>query len=213
MRSTTMPVFLILTLLFISFFCQAAYSQDNQVNKYARETVDKYLKGMTIFELSEGKQMVTATSWPQWGNNPVLLKYETIFEGMFNTDIPSIKGYKRLVDAQVKSEAGTPLRKRVLLIAYPDAKDKKWRVLAFSTGTDVESAIAYGEKEIGNIKYLKDQFSYRFLAFWYASAGRLKDSYRTYRKAADLNRENPDDSTPQSDFDIHVDTLRRIMGN
>ncbi|MBM4307718.1 MAG: hypothetical protein FJ123_13395, partial [Deltaproteobacteria bacterium] len=132
MRSTTMQVFLTSALFFIMSFCQAAHSQDNPLNKYAQETVDKYLKGMSIFELSEGKQMVAATSWPQWGNKPVLLKYETVFEGMFNTDISTIKGYKRLVDAWVKSEAGTPLPRRVLLIAYPGARDKEWRVLVYS---------------------------------------------------------------------------------
>jgi len=127
-----MQVFLTSALFFIMSFCQAAHSQDNPLNKYAQETVDKYLKGMSIFELSEGKQMVAATSWPQWGNKPVLLKYETVFEGMFNTDISTIKGYKRLVDAWVKSEAGTPLPRRVLLIAYPGARDKEWRVLVYS---------------------------------------------------------------------------------
>jgi len=213
MRTIAMRFFLILTVLFISSTFHAAYSQDNQAINDAREAVDIYLKGMKIFELTEGKQMVAATSWPQWTRNPVLLKYETIFEGMFNTDISTIKGYKRLVDAQVKSEAGTPLERRVLLIAYPDARDKKWRVLVFSTGTDIEAAIAYGEKDLGNTRFTKAQFNYRFLAYWYAAAGRLTDSYRAYRKAADLNRKNPHDSTPQSDFDVHAETLARIMGN
>jgi len=205
--------FISFAVLFISLSFNVAYSQDNRVNTDARKAVDVYLKGMKILELTEGKQMVAATSWPDWGNNPVLLKYETIYEGMFDTDIASIKGYKRLLDAQVKSKAGTPLEKRILVVAYPGARDKKWRVLVFSTGTDIEEGIAYGKKELGNTKYIKDQFNYRFLAYWYAAAGRLNDSYQAYKKAADLNRNNPDDSTPQADFDVHTETLVQIMGN
>jgi len=212
MTKTSMKILLMIVSIFISHILNVAYAQNNRLNDNAREAVDVFLKGMKIVELTEGKEMVATTSWPQWANNPVLLKYESLYEGMFNTDIDSIKGYKRLLDAQVKSEAGTPLDKRILVVAYPGARDKKWRVLVFSTGTDIEKQISYGEQELGNTKYSKDQINYRFLAYWYAAAGKLKDSYRAYKKAGDLNRRDPSPYSSQSDFDIHVETLRQIVG-
>jgi len=214
MRKTSVN-YLTFAALFISLISSPAglcATQDDRIDIAARDAVDIYLKGMRIFELPEGKKMVAATSWPAWGNKPVLLKYQTLFEGMIDTDIDSIKGYKRLLDAQVKSEAGTPLEKRMLIVAYPGAGDKKWRVLIFSTGTDVAGEIAYGENRLGNTEYSKDQFKYRFLAYWYAAAGRLNDSLKAYKKAADLNMTNPDNSTPQSGFDVHADVIAQIIG-
>lgn len=78
----------------------------SKVDSDARKAVNVYLEGMKIFELSEGKQKVAATSWPTWGEMPVLMEYKTVYEGMFDTDIASIKGYKRLINGKVLSIPG-----------------------------------------------------------------------------------------------------------
>jgi hypothetical protein len=205
-------ILVLLAFLIISCFSNIS-SAEEKIDNAARAVADKYLKGMVIADLPEGRQMISESAWPDWGSNPVLLKHETIFEGMIDTDVPTIKGYKRLIDAQVESQAGTPLPQRHILVAYPNNQDKKWRVLVFSTGINVERQIASNEKSLGDTSYnTKDQINYRRLAYWYAAAGRLNDSYQAYKKAGDLNRKDPDNYTKQSVFDASTETLKKILG-
>lgn len=203
---------IVLTALLVISCFTSGFAQDSRIDKSAQAAADKYLKGMMIADLPEGEQMIAESAWPMWGSKPVLLKHETIFEGMIDTDIPTIKGYKRLIDSQIKSEAGTPLAKRTLLIAYPSTKDNQWRVLVFSTGTNVEKELSYFESKIGNTRFGKDQINYRKVAHWYAAAGRIKDAYRAYKKASDLNKIDPENRITQSDFDIYVETMKQITG-
>lgn len=194
--------------LFAPLDCRAG-----DISEAASTQVDRFLKGMRIAELPEGRKMIQDSLWPQWGNSPVLLEYQTVFEGMFDTDVHGVKGYKRMLSAKVKSEAGTPLEKRCLVVAYPRHRDGKWFVLVFSTGTDVDSQIAYGERNLGNTSYSKDQYNYRFVALWYASAGRLRDALSAYSRALELHRKDPAPDGKDSDFTIHIETIRAIIGD
>lgn len=209
-----MKVITLTCLLALSVACQATdISTAPKSNQNSpQKQVDKFLQGMRISELPEGKAIIADTMWPQWGTLPILLDYETIYEGMFDTDIPGLRGYKRLLRAKLKSKAGTPLEERCLVVAYPRHKDGKWLVLVFSDETDVDGAIAYGEKQLGVTLYSADQYNWRFVALWYAAAGRLKDALTAYDKAYQLHKKDPSQRAKDSDFAPHAETIKAIIG-
>jgi hypothetical protein len=203
MRTTAIRYF-VFSAVFISLSFNVAFPQENLVNTDARQVVDLFLNGLSRINSIEGERILSDTSWPNSFGWPYLLKHETISESMFDTDIPEIKGYKRLLVAKVRTQAGTTVEKRLPVIAYPGARDKKWRVLLFNDRIDVDSAIDYGVKQLGNTKNNPDSYNYSYLVFWYVAAGKFKDAYQAYKKALDL------DGTPLY-FDDRTEILFRIM--
>ena len=79
-------------------------------------------------------------------SSPVFNKYSTVFEGMFDTDVPGIQGYKRLVDIEGRSEGGATLTTRFMLILYQNRTDQSWRVMTFAKSQDTDEAVDYFRK-------------------------------------------------------------------
>jgi hypothetical protein len=104
----------------------------------ARDATDTFLKGVKIDDLPEGKEMLSRVQWitgeADNGQNfyvrPKYTTATTIFEKLFDTDTPGVQGYKRLLDMNAVSEAGTPLLVRYIMIAYKDQHTNQWKVLA-----------------------------------------------------------------------------------
>jgi hypothetical protein len=67
---------------------------------------------------------------------------------MFYTDIDSVKGYKRLLYAELKNNEQQAQEKELRVIAYPGKGDKKWRVLNFGINNDNEKSIAYFKEHL-----------------------------------------------------------------
>ncbi len=68
----------------------------------AKASTDAYLRAIRIVEVPDGKAELARHGWegvfPQFAPKqlPVIKETTTLFEGVFDTDVPNIKGYKRL---------------------------------------------------------------------------------------------------------------------
>jgi tetratricopeptide (TPR) repeat protein len=163
-----------------------AHNTPNVSKESASEVADKFLGGAKIIELPEGKKAVTQTMWPIRFrisfSTPVFNRYTTVFEGLFDTDVSGVEGYKRIVDIEGRNEAGTTLTTRFMLILYQDQTDKSWRVITFAKSQDVDHAVGYfrqiTDQDKENVGY-----NYYILGLSLIDAGKLSEARETFKKS------------------------------
>jgi hypothetical protein len=149
----------------------------------ARNATDTFLKGMKIADLSEGKEMMREAQWLTGElvdvgyERPTYTEATAIFEKLFDTDIPGVQGYKRLLEVKAVSEAGTPLIVRYLMIAYKDKRTKQWKVLSTLTGERiaVDDMVAWSGEGIPGSELSNSVFH----GDWLLVAGRIKEARET----------------------------------
>jgi len=174
----------------------------------ARSATDTFLKGIKIADLPEGREMMREVQWITGEleiglyEKPTFTEDTTVFEKLFDTDIPGVQGYKRLVEMTAVSEARTPLLVRYLMIAYKDQRTKQWKVLF--TGTGVRIDIDKMVTEIGNdlrTPTHSEQFIYSYYGFWLLMAGRLKEAKQALSTSlsAKTTYTGPFDGKPMED--------------
>ena len=227
----TAAVGIVGTLLLTAITCSG------QTDAAASKAADTFLTGVKLMELPEGKQMLAETIWEDLDRRryPVFTDASTLFEGMFSTDIPGLQGYKRLIELKALSEAGIPLVKRYILIAYKDNTSGKWKVLEFREAEDLDhEARAAGKRAAGenpgtrefpDLHLTPDQFTYRDYGYWSLLAGKISQAKAAYQKASELNRQNPQDQRTdslvpgfykkytQSYFDFFLHRIGKITGS
>jgi hypothetical protein len=152
----------------------------------AREATDTFLNGVKISELPEGRQLLSETQWitgqADNGENfylrPRFTEATPLFERLFDTDVPGVQGYKRLLDMKAVSEAGTPLLIRYFMVAFKDRHTNKWKVL--DTGTDedadVDHQVAYFREKLHETTFTSEEDNYLSYGHWLLLAGRTKEA-------------------------------------
>ena len=164
----------------------------------ARTVTDAYLQAVRIIEVPEGKAAVAANSWggrftafaPR--DLPSIKVASTLFDGLFDTDIPGVKGYRRLLqasiisagqtdDEKIRGEAGTPAgavkEGKYVAVAYMDAASKKWMVFALVPATDVAGEISKTREYIESHKLPSaEKAFYRIIAFYQILDGKFGDA-------------------------------------
>jgi hypothetical protein len=174
----------------------------------ARGATDTFLKGIKIADLPEGREMLREVQWITGEleiglyEKPTFTEDTTVFEKLFDTDIPGVQGYKRLVEMTAVSEARTPLLVRFVMIAYKDQQTKKWKVLF--TGTGVRIDIDKMVTEIGNdlrTPTHSEQFIYQYYGFWLVMAGRIKEAQKALTTSLSARTTYTDlfDGSPRED--------------
>ena len=151
----------------------------------ARNATDTFLKGVKIADLPEGKEMLLGVQWitgeADFGQNfyerPKYTVATTVFEKLFDTDTPGVQGYKRLLDMNAVSKAGTPLIVRYIVIAYKDQHTNQWKVLGTDTddGVDIDRQVAFFGQNLHD-RTLSEQGSYLTYGEWLLRAGRIKEA-------------------------------------
>lgn len=149
----------------------------------ARSATDTFLKGIKIADLPEGREMLREVQWITGEleiglyEKPTFTEDKTIFEKLFDTDIPRVQGYKRLLEMTAVSEAGTPLLVRYLMIAYKDQSTKQWKVLFTGTGVrlDIDHMVTDSGKMVQSTNFSK-QTSYSYEGFWLMMSGQIKEA-------------------------------------
>lgn len=184
-----------------------------QTDPEAQKMADTFLNGVKLIDLPEGKKMLNETIWnaPDKQEYPVFTEASTLFEGMFSTEVSTIKGYKRLVEMKGVSKAGTPLVKRYILVAYKDILSAKWKVLQFRESADLEyeanaactsaadpddfakETLRTTDPDILKAVRPLPQFAYLRCGYWSELAGRIGRARAAYLKASDLNKLRPAD--------------------
>jgi len=164
------------------------------VDADAKASADKFIGAMKIAsEVPEAQQAVRQLSWAAIRPMQVLGE-TTLYEGMFDTDVDGIKGYKRLIDARTRNQAGAEVAVRYVLVAYKERGSGAWKVFDIrdlngsSSDHEVEAAAA----DLENTKYGKKQLNYRRYAYWLAFDGKVGKAKQAYDKANELNKADPD---------------------
>jgi hypothetical protein len=224
-------------ILFVFFLCVAAGAASSQTKAPSKSTAgqstpsvakdgkesatqvaDKFLGGVKIIELPEGKKLVSETMWPIRmkvnRSSPVFNQYVTVYEGTFDTDVSGIQGYKRLVDIEGRSEAGTTLTTRFMLILYQNRTDQRWRVITFAKSQDPDEAVDYFRKTANQEKENKGWNQY-ILGLSLIDAGKLSEARETFNKA--LSLAETEDATkilnvPKDEVRDYLVALQSITG-
>ena len=180
---------------------QQTLEMDNDASKNA----DEFLAALKIFEIPEGKEAAIATAWPVAIEDlPVLAEQHELFEGMFATDAPGVLGYKRLLQASVQSQSGSPLTEKYLLVSYRPSQNGKWKVwkLARITKESVEDNIAGYQNGIQGTesRYMPIQYYYRHYGYWLCIAGKLRAGKQALETALQLDQRAPEDGFPRAEY-------------
>jgi hypothetical protein len=152
----------------------------------AREATEIFLKGVKLADLPEGKEMLAGVQWitgeADNGKNfyvrPRFTEATTLFEKLFDTDVPSVQGYKRLLEMKAVSEAGTPLLVRYIMIAFKDQHTKQWKVLGTGTddSVDIDRQVAFFGRRLQDTQFTSEQQNYLSYGHWLLLAGRISEA-------------------------------------
>ena len=157
----------------------------NDELRSARDATDEFLKALKMADLPEGRQSLIETEWitgeADYGENfyvrPRFTEATTVFETLFDTDVPGVQGYKRLLDMKAVSEAGTPILTRYFMIAYKDRRTSKWKVLETDNkAEDIDGNIAYFAQTLHQTMLRSEQHNYLTYGHWLLLAGRTKEA-------------------------------------
>ncbi len=147
----------------------------------AKKVADKFILGVQSASLPEGKAMLKDTSFPDI-DMPVLLDQKTVIEAMFDTDIPQVQGFRRLLQVKVQSKAGTELSKQYILIAYKEISSSTWKVWEFREAGDALANAAYFKDIIDrkDYKYTNRSVELMHWAYWLILGGKLAEARQAY---------------------------------
>src|SRR5579872_5367762 len=130
----------------------------------AQSAVAQFMRGIKLATLPEGKKMLAETQWitglADRGENfytrPEYTEIKSLFSGLFETDMASINGYKELFELDAVTQAGTVRKLKFLVIAYPDTRSRKWKVLqsldnaGSEQSIDIEHQVVYFKDHLGD---------------------------------------------------------------
>lgn len=184
----------------------------------AREATDIFLNGLKLAELPEGREMLWGTQWitgyADYGENfyhrPRFTEVTSLFEKLFDTDVPGVQGYKRLLDMKAVSKVGTPLLTRYFMVAFKDRRTDKWKVL--DTGTeedaDVDHQVMYFGQRLHETDVSSEQDNYLNYGHWLLLAGRTKEARQALTTALSAN---PKATGPFLSYSEVDDTRHRLQ--
>lgn len=143
-----------------------AHGQTSPETDAAAKNADTLLAALKIADIPEGRQVLSVAAWRPLYEIPVVLEYTTLYQGLFDTDVPGVSGYKRLLDMKVQSKGRTVLTARYILVSYKDPKANAWKVFDVRdiSGTTVEQTIEFYRQ--------RGQPS----SYWLTLGGKLKEA-------------------------------------
>lgn len=156
---------------------------------------DKFLKALLIADIPEGKRVLKDVLFDQNKELPVVKSNKIIYEGLFDTDITNIKGYKSIIEIRSVGEKNTPVILKYILIGYIHKKENKWKIFEFRESVDVEYE---AESSINALTDPTDsrkmQYRLRGLAYWQILNGELSEAKKNYNQAILEAKENEDEN-------------------
>jgi hypothetical protein len=169
----------------------------------AAAVVDKFLQGVKLADLPEGKAMMVETQWitgdadngQNFYTRPVYTDSKTLYEGMFDTDVPGVRGYKRLMEMDAVSQANTPLKIRFIAIAYQNKSSGEWKVLFTGTddSVDIERQVSFFGSRLTDTQMSSQQENYLDYGNWLFRAGRIMEAKQALLQAQEASPFSADD--------------------
>ena len=188
----------------------------------------KFLQGLRIAGLPEGKTLLAQTQWilgeADRGRNfysrPDYTEVTPIYAALFDTDLPSVKGYKELFDMKAVSDAGTALNLKYLVISFKDIIAGKWKILRAIDGLnngsgsafDMDAQVEAFKKELLDSKHLlSSKENYLYIGGWLLCDGRIKEARSALETAQTASDTGPY-SEPDPIHDIQISALLDVIG-
>ena len=202
----------------------------------AHEAVMHFLQGIKIAALPEGKQLLVDSQWilgdadrgKNFYSRPSYTEANSIFGSLFDTDIPTVKGYKELFDMKVQTQAGTTANVKFLVIAFKDVTTGKWKVfgslddLGDESGIDIDQQIEFFKGHLADTMYSSPRRNYSTYGHWLLLGGRLAEArtaLSTAKTAPDsvnnlvLGSLHDNDSIRDLQIDVQLAVIDRITSS
>ena len=155
-----------------------------------KEDLIKYLEAYKSNEFEESKKTIADYSFEQKAEH-TMSEYSGISGLVFETDIPSLKGFKAVVLCKLQNKAGVFVEKRMMVVMYFDKIKKHWSVYALREAADSNNSYEVFKKEVEDGKfYTQKEYVYRNLAYWSMMVGKIKDGEKYLMLAIDSAKEN-----------------------
>jgi hypothetical protein len=155
----------------------------------AHEVVMRFLQGIKIASLPEGKQLLAQTHWivgeadrgENFYSRPQYTDVTSLFAGFFDTDAAGIKGYKELFDMKALTNAGSTRNLQFLVIAYKDASAGNWKILeslnnSDESSMDFDKQVAFWKSYLTKTENSSARANYTNYGHWLLLDGRLSDA-------------------------------------
>jgi hypothetical protein len=199
----------------------------------AHETVMRFLQGIKIALLPEGKQLLAQTQWivgeadrgQNFYSRPEYTDATSLFAGFFDTDITDVKGYKELFDMKAVTKAGGTKNLKFLVIAYKDAIAGNWKILGSFNNSDESSMdfdkqVAFWRGYLTKTENSSARENYANYGHWLLLDGRLSDARAALQSAsaASIQRSgtgqrDDDDSVRDLQIKLLLDAIGRITSH
>jgi len=198
----------------------------------AHDSVMRFLQGVRLGALPEGKQILTETQWisgradrgSNYYSRPEYTEVASLYAAFFDTDIRSVQGYKEFFDMTAVTKAGTSRHLKFLVISLKDTLSGKWKILATfddadgdQSGFDFDRNIEYFGKHLSDTEYKSARGNYATYGERLLFAGRIREAKAAFETArtvspisafdAGLNR--PGDQVR----DIQIDALLAVIAS
>jgi hypothetical protein len=219
MKSLLSSSVLLVALTLTAWAQQTAIPQQTAESQ-AHAVVMRFLQGVRMVALPEGKQMLTDTQWivgeadrgQNYYSRPDYAEVTPIYATLFDTDIPTVQGYKELLAMKAVTEAGTTRNLKYLIISFKDTSSGKWKVLsAFDnadagggdSNLDVDHQIAFFKNYLSDPRASSPRDTYATYGTWLLLGGHIMES----RAALELAKK----MAPTSQTNTKIDPIRDIQ--
>jgi hypothetical protein len=158
----------------------------------AHDSVMKFLQGLRIAVLPEGKKLLAETQWilgpadrgQNFYSRPDYTEVTSIYAALFDSDIPSVKGYKELFEMKAVTKAGTTRHLKYLAISFKDTIADKWKLLTTTddadddsgNALDMDATVAFFKKNLTDTKCTSPRENYFLYGRWLLCDGRIKEA-------------------------------------
>jgi hypothetical protein len=189
--------------------------------------VERFLQGLRIKELPEGKKLLGETQWilgpadrgQNFYSRPDYTEVTSIYAALFDTDVPSVKGYKELLDMKGVTNSGTARSLKYLIITFKDTTSGKWKILRtldndkddLGTALDIDAQVEFFKNNLADTRSLSPKNNYLIYGGWLLCGGRIKEArsaLETAQTASDMGAY----SRPDPIHDIQVTALLEVIG-
>lgn len=196
-----------LKLFAFSFILLFSLAFSSFAQKDAKEASEIFLNGVKIIDLPEGKEIVSKMLFKDSKSFPVISSYETLYESYFDTDLDSLKGYKKVISAKASNKYGNQIEKRFILIMYEDLQDSVWKVFEFRESIDAEKEVSTLQKSITNHKpdelfFQELKIKYRGLSYWLLMVGKVNEAKIAAEKSIEEAQKTGDNNFSSSTIDV-----------
>jgi hypothetical protein len=158
----------------------------------AHESVMKFLQGIRMAALPEGKKLLVETQWilgradrgKNYYSRPDYTEVTSIYAALFDTDVPSVKGYKELLAMKAVTRAGTIQHLKYLAISFKDTTSGNWKILSTfdnagddsGSSLDIDQQIEYFKKRLPDTSIHSARHNYATYGEWLLFGGRITEA-------------------------------------